>query len=272
MSNYQPTSAPYSADNLPAHDEDIAWIKEFGTETTEATGQAFTASPATPTINTVNARMGMLECRQGADGAEFMSGTTFLIPPWSTYAEGSVPELRTICLMAHFLLAEQNLFDPDDVRALLILAAEDFVGDVSGQDVTAIAIRTPGGLEAGVEASAVLQSYANGAGALPTTEVEYTRWGTSLYVRLLIIGDVAEEKESEMTLWTSRNGSSWSMQSQPQVTAEGAFRRIGLGVSGAAGTAWLDWVRIYNYRLQSVSAEGALTPQLPLTGGRLFSA
>lgn len=266
MTNYQPTSAPYSADNLPVHETDLAWVREFGTETTEATGQAFSTSGAS-TVNTVNGRMGMLECLQDAD-SETMSGTTFLIPPWSTYADSPIlgPDSKAICLIAHFFLPEANLIDPESPTALLILAAEDFVGNVDSNDVSAVAIRG----RSGREADAIFQNYGNGAGSDPTNDDEVEQWGTDLYVRLVITGDVAEEKESEALLWLARDGLSWTPTSSGQITADGTFRRIGLGVTGGPGKAWLDWVRIYNYPLAAISEQGVLSPPLPLTGGRRF--
>jgi len=273
MKNYQPTSAPYSADNLGPHDEGLALAIEFGTDVTAETGQAFVTSDAggagTPSIN---ARLGMLQFTQDSADPDSMAGTTFLIPPWSTYDESPVlgPDAKVIVVYAHFLCNEMAFGDAEDSHALLVLADEDFVGNVDNEDCTAIAIRGSGEDE-GVEADALIQVYGNGAGQQPSDEEEKTRWGTNLYVRLIIVGDTAEEKESEAGLWLSRDGLTWTPAGEFQIQASGSFRRIGIGYVGTNGTCWLDWLRIYNYRLTGAGQEEQIfQPPLPLTGGRRF--
>jgi len=268
--NYQATSAPYSADNLKPHDKDLAWTMEFGTETTEATGDAFnTTDSGGPAKVTVNARMGMLQCVQDSDDPDTMSGSSFLLPPWSTWGDSPAlgPDVKSIVLMAHVLLSETNIDDPSGTNGFLLLAAEDFVGNVDSEDCTTVGIL--GGFEE--EASFHVANYGSGAGQPPTDEGDVEAWGTNLYFRLMILGDVDEEKQSEAFVWVSRDGLSWTFIDQTQISGNGGLRRVGLGVTGAPGVALLDWVRIYNYPLAGFDEDGGvLEPPMPITGGRLF--
>lgn len=273
--HYQPTSAPYNADNLKPHDTDLVWTQEFGTETTENVGQSFVTSDAGGSSqNIVDARTGMLQVRSVAPDPDSMTGTTFLIPPWSTYAESPIigPQGKAIMLFAHFLLPESNVDDPAGTAALLVLAAEDFVGFVDGKNCSAVAIKGSENPDIGEEADILIQSYGNGADDSPTDEEDRQHWGTNLYIRMLIVTDTTdEEKESDAFVWSSRDGLSWTLLGNVQITADGQFRRIGLGISGAAGMAALDWVRIYSYPLSGFQEDGGVfTPVFPVTGDRRY--
>ncbi len=271
--NYQPTSAPYTADNLKPHDKDLAWVKEFGTNTTQNIGETFITSDAGgPPEISVNARLGMLQNIQGNADPDTMAGSTFLIPPWSSYPPTIFePQVAAICLFAHFLLADSNMDDPEASTAALVFGAEDFVGNVDAKRCSVVGIGTGEGLNFGQPAAALLAQFGLGAGFDPTDDERVSHWGTSLYVRAMILGDVAEAKQSEGIVWVSRDGMSWTLLDFFDVVADGPFRRIGLATLGGASTGYLDWVRIYNYPLEGIkSEESVLVPPLPITGDRRF--
>ena len=58
---------------------------------------------------------------------------------------------------------------------------------------------------------------------------------------------------------------------QLQIAADGeACRRVGLGILGVPGMAWLDWVRVYSYPVESIIGGGLFQPFPPLTGDRRY--
>lgn len=270
--NYQPTSAPYNADNLKPHDKDLVWLKEFGTNTTQNTGEGFnTGDSGGPPKMSINARLGMLqEIQDGAD-AETMAGSTFLIPPWSSYPPTVFePQVAAICLFGHILLADSNMDDPESSSCGLVFGAEDFVGNVDAKNASIVGLTTEA-TPFGAPASTVLAQFGTGAGAPPTDDQQAPFWGTDLYIRMLLVGDVAEAKQSEGIVWVSQNGLSWTLLDLFDIVADGPLRRIGLATLGAQTTAYLDWLRIYAYRLEGLTAEEAvLVPTLPVTGDRRF--
>ncbi len=272
--NYQPTSAPYSADNLDPHDPGLVWSKEFGTNTTADTGQAFNTSDSSgaPTM-TVDARLGMLKCEQNGEDPDSMAGSTFLLPEWESFAESPAlgPDNRLMLVHAHLLLQEVHPGDPNGTHAMLVMGSENFVGNVDDIGPTSVSIRHAEGGEA-TPASVIVDYWGANADNSPTDTFENDLWGTNLYIRMLIGQNISDlGKESEMGLFLSQDGISWTLAQSLQVGNDGAMRRIGLGVYGAPGTALLDWVRVYDYALESFSQEsGVFRPNYPLIGGRRF--
>lgn len=269
--NYQPTSAPYNADNLKPHDAQLVWMREFGTETTENTGEAFSGNPLVATVNKIDARTGYLEVKQNSEDADDTSvnGTTFLLPKWSDYPPtpifGTGPDdPRVICLYAHLLLAEGDNFD-GPASAQLILAPEDFVGNVGAIGCAGIG---PVMDNQPQEDSVAITGWNAGAGQIPTNAVQVPLWGSNIYLRLLIAGD--DFKESELTAHISRDGLSWTALADLQVPGNGnPMRRVGMGMIGGQGFGWLDWVRVYSFPLTGVNA-GLTIPPFPLTGDRRY--
>lgn len=272
--NYQPTSAPYTANNLNPHDKDLAWVKEFGTNTTSDVGDIFTTTDTATAEMSIDARLGMLMCDQRGADPDTMSGSTFLIPPWESYAESPAfgPDQKFIFLFAHLLLQETNGVDPSDTNAHLVLAGEDFVGNVDSKFASAVTIE-PNQDTVGEEAAAAWETWGSGMDSDPTGSDPRDKWGTDLYIRMLIGQDMTDlGKESDMGLFYSRDGLSWTNpEISSQIVADSPLRRVGLGVSSAAGTALLDWVRIYNYPLSGTNQEsGTILPPFPVIGGRRF--
>lgn len=273
--NYQDTSSPYSADLLAPHDVGIQKILEFGTETTLDSGDAFTGSLGFSTVNSVNARVGMLEVQQlnsGVTKENGVAGSTFLLPEWSSYPPspffGSAPDdPRVICIYAHLLKREANVQDPEEDTALLMLAGEDFVGDVSIIQSTGIGL-IGDAPEDGAEGGLTIKQWSNGTGVEATSEDTNVLWGSNLYIRLIAIGD--DTKETDVGIDVSRDGLTWTHIVDTQVLANGeAMRRIGLGYTGGTGVAWLDWVRVYAYPVAG-DVDGLLQPLAPLTGARRY--
>jgi hypothetical protein len=274
--NYQPTSAPYTADLLKPHDKNLVWLKEFGTNTTHNVGENFqTADAGGPVKLSVNARLGMLQSIQDGGEGTTMAGTSYLIPPWSSYPPSPLdPAVAAVCLFGHFLLADSNIDDPEETRGLLVFGAEDFVGNVDAKTCTTIEIASaPGGAVSsqGEEATLVVSQFGAGAGQDPTSTITFPHWGTNLYVRMMILGDVAEAKQAESVVWISRDGISWTVIEFVSIEADGPLRRIGVGTRGGPATAYLDWLRIYSYAIEGSTGDGAvLVPTLPLTGDRRY--
>jgi hypothetical protein len=245
------------------------WAREFGTETTENTGNSFSGELGAATINRVDARTGFLEISQlnGDADEDSINGTTFLFPEWSSFPPSPIfgdqpDDPRAICLYAHVLLKENLPFD-GPTQGMLMLAGESFTGDVGNQQCTGIGIAGDNSPE---EHSATVLEWQNGAGSEPQGETA-PHWGSNLYFRVVMLGD--DTKETDYISWISRDGLSWSGFAGGSVLADGeACRRVGLGIS-SPGIAYLDWMRIYAYPLAGESG-GFLTPDFPLTGDRRY--
>lgn len=268
--NYQPTSAPYNADNLKPHDTQLVWSREFGTETTEDTGQPFNGLPGESTVDTINARTGFLQCDQLSTEADedSVNGTTFLTPPLSSFPPSPVfgdgPDApRAIVLFAHLLFKEAPEGGPS--AAMLMLAGESFVGNVSGTQAFGVGIVADAIPE---ESSAIISAWGDGAGQEPESETA-PHWGSNLYFRCFIVGN--DDKESDTVIWASRDGLTWTMINDgSQIMASGEpFRRVGIGITGGQGIGYLDWVRIYSYPVTGVQGQMFL-PEFPLTGDRRY--
>lgn len=265
--NYQPTSNPYTADLLKPHDDKLKMALEFGTQNTSDTGDAFVTDPgATPTINSINARMGMLEVQANEDIIE-PRGTTFLLPEWSEFTENpAVGGARVMCIYAHLLLRDSAV--GEEAVALLVLAGEDLIGNAPAVPLSAIAIATAQSMGSdveGQEANAVALEWVNGGGGGQDVLNSIHQWGTSLYIRLFCLGDT--DKETECEVFLSRDGLTWTPAFALEI--DESLRRIGLGMLGS-GLAWLDWVRVYDYPVTGFSPGGLFLPLAPLTGNRRF--
>lgn len=274
LANLQPTSSPYSADLLRPHDRELAWVKEFGTNTTEDVGDAFEtnfASTGDP-LALVEARFGTLAISTMSIASDTVpKGRSFLIPPWSTYKDApvlGVPGLKMIVIYAHmYLFQEADDSAGTNNSAGFILSTEDLIGTAPTEPFMQFNIKPVAPIVLGVRPEHNLQMEEwniGGAGMNPNPFVVNPAWGSNLYFQVITIGDGV--KFASCICSISRDGITWT--NVGTFGFPGVLRRVGLSITGRE-IAGLDWVRIYNY--PAITADNIFEPPPPATGSRLFT-
>ena len=273
--NEQQTSAPYSMDVLDVHDKDLVFAREYGTNVTDAIGDAFFTLAGPGNVARIDARRGLLVVETPASGPAAPNGFSFPIPdlldtdkfPLSPFVG---PENRFAVLYAH-LISLEMLSVGAPFYTDLVFGSSGLIGDATAEPFATFSI--DGGFS--VIAPAVdpaipapfqpqgvqIEGWTNGA--TPLGPAGYNGVGNDVYVRALIGSDGVK---SSITFDYSVRGFGWTNMGSLIVGPFHFLERIGLAtrINQVAG---LDWLRIYKYVVTGSDATG-FTPAPPITGGR----
>lgn len=274
MGNSQKTSNPYSADSLQPRDTELVWAREFQTEVTGETGEAFGDLIPTDVI-AVEPRIGFAGV-SSIDGPDNLTvrGTTFLTPEWSTYKTsplGGGAELKFIAVYAKLRMYFEVQGPPSEPVAYLVFGQEGLVGQANAEPFGAVAMpATPQG-GARMDNDVQVEDFTLGY-ALPSTQTSgvFNQLGNTVYVRA-IFGAIADDpgKGTDGTFEFSHDGVTW-YKTNGQFQLPGHLRRMGIAVQGQC-IAGVEFMRIYTYVPVAVTSTSTATlPGAPLTGSRLF--
>ena len=274
--NEQQTSGPYSADVLNVHDKDLVWVREFGTEVTGDTGQAFTTNfgGAGPDITSeINARLGMLSVSTrgaGVNAFEAPRGTTFELPDWDSFPDSPAIAVgfKAVVLYAHLLNKTRGDGSSNSASSFvdLVLGSENLEGDNLVAPLVCCGI--DGNIPINGEPSAVqVDVFNNGGNAGPTESDDVETWGNDVYWRIFMSSQAPTFKTTNLEIAVSQKGLAW--QQVASVSMDDLVVRVGAGVRCAAD-GLLDWARLYTWVITDASGQ-FIEPPMPETGGRLFT-
>lgn len=263
---------PYFVDTPTAHDQDLIFNREFGSNINPPIGDAFVTTTAVEVDAgaSVNARTGMLELTTLEDQGEFPEprGRSFLLPAWSTLPESPFlgAGTRAMVIYSHVLYRQEPFLFEDPPFVDLILGDDALIGHAPSTPFITASIESQfNQMGPNVTPAALNMSQWDTGPSGPEVADTGDFWGKDIYFRVLIIND--ELKGSDLQIEVSETGLAWTVLAFGSIGDEIELRRVGLSVRGRCMGA-LDWIRAYSYVI--TGSEGFFIPLLPETGSRLF--
>ena len=277
--NEQQTSSPYNPDTLNVHDKDLVWVRDFGTETTNETGEKFQTSIGAEDINKqINARLGMLSVSTRKFGGgidpgalEAPRGTTFVLPDWDTFPESPniTPGFKAVVLYAHTLYKQRGdgaVLSSDSSFVDLVLGEQSLVGGNLLAKLVCCGI--DGNLPLGGEPCAIqVDTFNAGGNAGPTDSADSLDWGNDVYWRIFMSSQAPAFKTTNLEIYVSQKGLGWQLVTSTSIDA--LVTRVGAGVRCIAD-GLLDWCRLYTWVIDDADGQ-YIEPPMPETGGRMFT-
>jgi len=282
----QPTSNPYSADNLPTRDEGLEFAKEFGTNNTTDVGELWNGSGVIdpqPEAS-IDARLGVLQLNsfnmdEGIDENYAPRGRTFLGPDLTTFPITTVlgvPAHMAVIYAHTLLIRESFISEPtpapptDGWGGGFILGGDTLVGVESSDPFLSMDTLWPlYPTDVRSRATILVRDWIDGGGDIPDVCGGVPQLTPlSIYWRITTIqpADGPVKSTSAVVEW-SNDGITWTLVC-PDAEIAGEVQRYGYVSYGPCVCA-LDWVRFYSYVPTSFDDWNTI-PLGPTTGGRLF--
>lgn len=310
MQNYQATHAPYAADVLRPHDQQLIFQREFGTEVNPDPGDTFNTENGGPALKwRRDPRSGSLEVFADSNVPDFAQakGQSFLIPDWTQGPDylpdvGAAEGQKAVAVIGRFRCPSPPTPISDYLGGIpgvgLVLGQENLVGDVEDTNFTLVELRpdqewnvnppvapppwdAPGGFWV-ASPSYVRTAEFEANPVQPNPPIEQSAaarsapifGGMDVYLKAFCLWS---EKQGSTSVFAacSQNGLAWSPCGFGEVEGN-VMRRIGISVRAANMWGAVDWLRVYQLTFPGTEAELAENMNEAMlffgaqTGGRLY--